>query len=91
MSSSFDCEERVVTDLHFVERAVQHGDREFRLGNRPAAKHDYLFAHGLLRRAFGTTRGCLTMEKVTDAKYLLRRLADVADKFEHFEQKIEGG
>ena len=89
--SLLDCEERVMTDLHFVERAVQHGDREFRLGNRAEAKHDYEFAHGLLRRAIGTTRGCLTAGRSIDARGTLRRLVDVADKFEHFEQMVEGG
>ena len=86
----FDCEERVLTDLHFVERTVRHGDKEFRLGNRAGARHDYQFAHPLLRRAIGTTRGCLIMDKVTDARFVLRRLTDVADRFERFEEMLEG-
>lgn len=78
-----------MTDLHFVDRAVRHGDKELRLGNRAAAEHDYKFAHPLLRRAIGTTRGCLTLDKVTDARVVLRRLTDVADRFEHLEERLE--
>lgn len=90
MSRTFDCEERLFTDLHFAERAVKHGDREFRLGNRSAARRDYDFAHGLVRRAIGTARGCMTMGLVADARNTLHRLVEVADKFEHFEQLVEG-
>lgn len=89
--SPLDCEERVFTDLHFAERAVKHGDKEFRLGNRSGAKHDYEFAHTLLRRAIGTVRGCLTMGRVVDSRNTLHRLVEVADKFERFEQMVEGG
>ena len=88
---SFDCEERVFTDLHFAERAVKHGDKEFRLGNRPGAKHAYEFAHTLLRRAIGTVRGCLTVGRVVDLRNTLHRLVEVADRFENFERLIEGG
>lgn len=90
MSRTFDCEERLFTDLHFAERAVAHGDMEFRFGNRSTARRDYDFAHGLVRRVFGTTRGCLTMGLVADPRNTLHRIVEVADKFEHLEQMIEG-
>ncbi len=89
--TSLDCEERIFTDLHFADRAVRHGDKEFRLGNRAGAKHDYEFAHKLLRRAIGTARGCLTMGRVADPRNTLHRLVEVADRFEHFERLVEGG
>ncbi|MFH1730726.1 MAG: hypothetical protein ABIF82_03615 [Planctomycetota bacterium] len=86
----FDCEERVLTDLHFVDRAVRHGDREFRLGNRTGARHDYEFAHGLLRRAIGTAVGCDTLDRIRDHRAVLRQLTSVANRFERFEELLEG-
>jgi hypothetical protein len=85
-----DCEERVLSDLHFAERSVRHGDREFRLGNRSAAKGDYKFAHEMLRRAIGRTRGCTIMRTIQDDRGVLRRLVVVADEFENLERKLEG-
>lgn len=79
-----------MSDLHFAERAVKAGDRYHRTGYRVEAKEHYDSAHRFLRRAIGTARGCVLLGKVQDAPGLLRRLTDVADEFERFEERLEG-
>lgn len=87
-----DCEEKVLTDLYFVDRVVREGDRQFRTGDKAAALARYHGAHETLRRAIGTARGCLTTDRLelVDHRFMLRRLLDVADRFEHFEKLVEG-
>ncbi len=85
-----DCEEKVLTDLYFVDRVVHEGDRQFRTGDKAAARSRYHGAHERLRIAIGTARGCMTMDRIGDHRAVLRRLLDVADRFERFEQMVEG-
>jgi len=85
-----DCEEKVLTDLYFVDRVVREADRQFRTGEKAAARARYHGAHRTLRRAIGTARGCLTTGSLGDQPEILRRLLDTADRFERFEQLVEG-
>lgn len=87
---NWECEERVMSDLHFAERAVKAGDKYYRMGYRAEAKEHYDSAHRFLRRAIGTARSCTILGKIRDASRLLRRLTDVADDFEKFEERLEG-
>ena len=85
-----DCEERVLTDLYFVDRVVREADRQFRTGDKASARSRYAGAHQTLRRAIGNARGCLLEGRLGDQPQILRRLLDAADRFEKFEEMLEG-
>lgn len=76
--------------LREVEIRARRGDRALAAGRRAEAKAAYKSAHGLLRQAIGTIRGCSVLGKVQAPRKVLRALAVAADEFERFEQHLEG-
>lgn len=85
-----DCEEKILNDLWSVARIVREAGRQFRAGDKAAARARYRGAHDTLRRAIGTARGCLVEGRLRDQPEILRQFVNTADEFELLEQLVEG-